>query len=203
MSIMEYNGGAVLAMVGKDCVAIASDKRYGIQAQTVGFEFEKVFEISPTCYVGLTGLATDIQTMKAKLIFQTNLYRLREEREMRPSVLGNLISTLLYEKRFGPYFTEPVVAGIDKGEPYICAMDLIGAPLFAKDFVVGGTCTENLFGMCESTWRPDMEKDDLFETISQCLLASVDRDAMSGWGAVVHIITKDGVETKHLKARQD
>merc|ERR1711862_603735 len=128
---MEYNGGAVLAMVGKDCVAIASDKRYGIQAQTVGFEFEKAFEISPTCYVGLTGLATDIQTMKAKLIFQTNLYRLREEREMGPSVLGNLISTLLYEKRFGPYFTEPVVAGIDKGEPYICAMDLIGAPLFA------------------------------------------------------------------------
>ena len=44
-SILEYNGGAVRAMVGKDCVAIASDRRYGMQAQTVGFEFDKVFQI--------------------------------------------------------------------------------------------------------------------------------------------------------------
>jgi 20S proteasome subunit beta 3 len=48
-----------------------------------------------------------------------------------------------------------------------------------------------------------MEPEDLFETLSQSLLASVDRDALSGWGAVVHIITKDGVMTKHLKTRQD
>lgn len=30
--------------------------------------------------------------------------------------------------------------------------------------------------------------DDLFETISQALLNAVDRDALSGWGAVVHIM---------------
>ena len=32
------------------------------------------------------------------------------------------------------------------------------------------------------------EPDDLFETISQALLNAVDRDAISGWGAVVHIM---------------
>ena len=32
------------------------------------------------------------------------------------------------------------------------------------------------------------EPDDLFETISQALLNAVDRDAVSGWGAVVHIM---------------
>lgn len=63
MSIMEYNGGACIAMVGKDCVAIASDKRFGVQAQTVGFDFEKVFRIQERTFVGLTGLATDVQTM--------------------------------------------------------------------------------------------------------------------------------------------
>ena len=30
-SIMSYNGAAVVAMRGKDCVAIASDRRFGIQ----------------------------------------------------------------------------------------------------------------------------------------------------------------------------
>ena len=32
------------------------------------------------------------------------------------------------------------------------------------------------------------EPDDLFETVSQALLNAVDRDAISGWGAVVHIM---------------
>lgn len=31
MSIMAYNGGCVVAMAGKDCVAIATDHRFGIQ----------------------------------------------------------------------------------------------------------------------------------------------------------------------------
>lgn len=39
---MEYNGGSVVAMVGKNCVAIACDLRLGNQALTVATNFEKV-----------------------------------------------------------------------------------------------------------------------------------------------------------------
>ena len=35
---------------------------------------------------------------------------------------------------------------------------------------------------------PTQEPDDLFETLSQALLAAVDRDCLAGWGAVVHIM---------------
>lgn len=62
-SILAYNGAAVIAMKGKDCVAIASDRRYGIQAQTVAMDFQKMFEMGPRLYVGLPGLATDVQTV--------------------------------------------------------------------------------------------------------------------------------------------
>ena len=41
-SIMEYNGGSVIAMVGKDCVAIASDLRLGVQSLSITSDFEKV-----------------------------------------------------------------------------------------------------------------------------------------------------------------
>lgn len=81
---------------------------------------------------------------------------------------------------------------------------MIGAQVFARDFVLAGTCTENMYGMCESLWRPELSADELFETISQCLMASVDRDAMSGWGAVVHVLKADGeLVTRKLKMRQD
>jgi 20S proteasome alpha/beta subunit len=42
MSIMDYNGGSVVAMVGKECVAIACDLRLGNQALIVASDFEKV-----------------------------------------------------------------------------------------------------------------------------------------------------------------
>jgi len=59
--------------------------------------------------------------------------------------------------RFGPYFVDPVIAGLEAdGKPFICAMDLIGCINFADDFVVAGSCSESLYGMCESLYRPDM-----------------------------------------------
>jgi 20S proteasome subunit beta 3 len=94
-----------------------------------------------------------------------------------------------FDCRFGPYYVEPLIAGLEEdGTPFIASTDLIGCPLVCTDFVVGGTCTEQLYGMCEALHNPDMGPDELFEAISQALLNAQDRDALSGWGGVVHIM---------------
>jgi len=205
MSIMSYNGGCVVAMKGKNCVAIATDRRYGIQLQTIGMDAERVFKVSDAMYVGLPGLTTDTQTVHQRLRFRTNLYELKENRKVTPKVFSTMVSNFLYEHRFGPYFVEPVVAGLDPKthEPYIAAFDLIGCPNEPEDFVLAGTCEEQLYGMCEALWKPDMEPDDLFETISQALVNACDRDAISGWGAKVYIIEKDKVTIRNLRTRMD
>ena len=99
MSILEYNGAGVVAMTGKNCVAIASDTRYGIRQQTVGTDMKKVFKIHDKLFIGMTGLATDIQTVEEKLKFKINMYNLKEERDIKPSSFANLVSNMLYEKR--------------------------------------------------------------------------------------------------------
>jgi len=68
---------------------------------------------------------------------------------------------------------------------------------------VAGTASDKLFGVAEGLWEPDLGPEDLFETISQTLLNSVDRDAYSGWGAIVYVITPDKVITRTLKGRMD
>ena len=60
---MEYNGGSVVAMIGKDCVAIASDLRLGQQAIGVAANFDKVFPVHDKLYFGLPGLASDVYTL--------------------------------------------------------------------------------------------------------------------------------------------
>jgi len=208
MSIMDYNGGSVIAMVGKDCVAIASDLRLGNQALGVASDYQRVFPVTDRLYLGLPGLATDVATLHEKFRFRVNMYTIKEGREIDPEVFAHLVSSTLYERRFGPYFCEPVMAGISrtptgKVKPFIAATDLIGCLNFAKDFVVAGTASEKLYGVAEGLWEPDLEPEDLFETISQTMLNAVDRDAYSGWGAVVHVITKDKVVTRTLKGRMD
>lgn len=194
MSIMEYNGGCVVAMKGKNCVAIASDLRLGNQALTVACNFDKVFPVTERLYVGLPGLASDLSTLREKFKYRVNMYKMKEEREIQPETFAHLVSSTLYERRFGPYFVEPVIAGLsspdspEPNEPFIAASDLIGCLNFAKDFVVSGTASDKLFGMAEGLWEEDLGPDELFETISQTLLGALERDALSGWGAIVRVM---------------
>ena len=82
-------------------------------------------------------------------------------------------------------------------------MDLLGAQVYTDDFMVAGDCTEAVYGLCESMYRPNLEPDDLFETLAQCLLSGVDRDCLAGWGCVVHVLTPEGLTTRKLKGRMD
>lgn len=93
------------------------------------------------------------------------------------------------------------------------AMDTIGAGLYKPKFAVSATCAESLLGTCEAlyeqnrmvicSYKDDMEPDELFEVISQCLLSSVDRDAYSGWGGEVYIVTPETITVRKLKTRMD
>jgi 20S proteasome subunit beta 3 len=60
-----------------------------------------------------------------------------------------------------------------------------------------------LYGACEALYRPNLGPEELFETISQAILAATDRDCTAGWGAIVHVITPTEVITKIVKGRMD
>lgn len=165
---------------------------------------QRVFKMNDKLCIGLTGLMSDITTLDATFRFKLAMYKMRENRDIKPRTFANLVSSTLYGKRFGPYFSEPVIAGLnDDGTPFLCCMDLLGALAITDDFAVSGTCAESLFGTCETFYKPNLGPEELFETISQSLLAALDRDCMSGWGAQVTILTKEGTIVRELDARMD
>eukprot|EP00009_Paramoeba_aestuarina_P005391 CAMPEP_0201509358 /NCGR_PEP_ID=MMETSP0161_2-20130828/2440_1 /ASSEMBLY_ACC=CAM_ASM_000251 /TAXON_ID=180227 /ORGANISM="Neoparamoeba aestuarina, Strain SoJaBio B1-5/56/2" /LENGTH=130 /DNA_ID=CAMNT_0047904285 /DNA_START=252 /DNA_END=640 /DNA_ORIENTATION=- len=130
------------------------------------------------------------------------MHRLNEEREISFDSFVSMLSNMLYERRFGPWFVEPVIAGFDSShQAHLASMDLIGAVSAPKDFVCTGTCEDSLMGMCEALWRPGMNSEELFEVISQALLSALDRDCISGWGATVYIVTPSEIVQRTLKTR--
>jgi len=205
MDVTSLNGGTLLAMRGKECVTIASDLRLGSRMLTVQTDKTKAYKMGDLLYVGLAGLATDCQTIVQRLTFRKNLYELRENRTIKPKTLTKMLSNMLYEKRFGPYFCDPIIAGLDPVtyESYVSGQDLIGCICEPEDFVTIGTGQNSVLGMCENFWEKNMDADTLFEATAQALLGALERDAASGWGAIVYLITKEGVTAKTLKARLD
>lgn len=198
-------------MRGKDCVAVASDSRFGIEFHTVSSTMQKTFRLNDCTLLALAGLATDVETVRQEMDQCARLYRARERREMAPRTAAAALSALLYQRRFGPWFVAPVLAGLGPGgAPFVNGSDCLGALVEGEPpFVCAGTCEQQLLGICEALYRPDLvlrilcvykklksqnvyeiikDADELFEVVSQCLLAAVDRDTISGWGAEVFVL---------------
>ena len=135
------------------------------------------------------------------------LYELKQAKGIKANTFAHLVSTSLYEKRFGPYFTPPIVVGLDRAaEGYDVTLthyDSIGCLSESDNFATAGTGSDFLTGACESFYKPNMEPEDLFETVAQCFLSGINRDAFSGWGATVYVLTPDELVVRDIKTRMD
>ena len=66
---------------------------------TIDANFQRVFKVDDLCIMGLSGLATDVQTFSSLMKFKKNMYHLKEGRDMKASTYSKLVSTTQYERR--------------------------------------------------------------------------------------------------------
>lgn len=203
--ISTYYGGSIMAMKGDGCVAIASDRRIGGGYQTLVMNYPKVEQVSGSAMVALTTFTPDCQMLHKYLKYEANLYKLEEGREICAPQLTKLLSAMLYEKRMtGGWFVSPIVAGLDSNkQPFVAAMDGLGATTTGDDWLVDGTGHEFLLGPAQYYYKPNMKKDELLKVVTTVMQAGTNRDALSGWGIDVWIMDKDGVEVHHQPCRMD
>jgi hypothetical protein len=55
----------------------------------------------------------DVPRSHDQFRLRVDVYTIKEEHEITPVTFAHLVSSTLYERRFGPYFIEPVVAGLE------------------------------------------------------------------------------------------
>jgi 20S proteasome subunit beta 3 len=87
--------------------------------------------------------------------------------------------------------------------PFLCSMDMIGATSESKSFVCAGAASKSLFGTAEALWEPNMDSKRLMEVCGKAFLSALERDCFSGYGAIVYLITKDGIIEYDLAGRND
>jgi len=87
--------------------------------------------------------------------------------------------------------------------PYLCAQDVIGARSTSQSFVCSGAASKSMYGIAEAVWKPGLKPEDLARVCGQAFLSALERDCLSGYGAVLYIVTKDGIVEYELVCRND
>jgi len=87
--------------------------------------------------------------------------------------------------------------------PFLCAQDVIGAQSRSGSFVCAGAASKSMFGTAEALWKPQLKPDDLVRICGRAFLSAMERDCLSGYGAVVYLLTRDGVFEYELACRND
>ncbi|KAH7099174.1 proteasome subunit [Auriculariales sp. MPI-PUGE-AT-0066] len=122
------NGGTVLAIAGEDFAVVASDTR-----QTEGYSIQtryapKVFRLNDKAVITLNGMQADCSQFVKRLKQRLEWYRHAHSREIPLQSLARLIQTMLYGKRFFPYYASVILGGIDEeGKGAVYSFDMVGS----------------------------------------------------------------------------
>lgn len=73
-------------------------------------------------------------------------------------------------------------------KPYLCGTDMLGAQSTSQSFVCSGVASRSLHGTAEALWKPDLEGEELVEVCGRAFVSALERDCLSGYGAVVYLI---------------
>jgi 20S proteasome subunit beta 6 len=122
------NGGTILAIAGADFSVIAGDTR-----QTEGYSIQtryapKVFKLTDRAVLAVNGFAADGNMFVKKVKQRLEWYRHAHGKEMPLRAIARLIQTMLYARRFFPFYVYNILGGIeDDGSGAVYSFDPVGS----------------------------------------------------------------------------
>ncbi|MEM2819537.1 MAG: proteasome subunit beta, partial [Nitrososphaerota archaeon] len=162
---------------------------YFVVSKTV----RKVFQITSKIGAACAGFIGDMQNLIRDAQAEINLYRFMYQREPEVRTVAKVLSNYLFSSRFFPYLAETIVGGFDETGGHILVLDPLGS-IIEDDYAVVGSGAEIAIGVIETSYKPEMNTDELRELAAKAIRASIARDAASGNGIDILIITNDGVK---------
>ncbi|KZT02936.1 N-terminal nucleophile aminohydrolase, partial [Laetiporus sulphureus 93-53] len=132
------NGGIILAIVGKDFTVIAGDTHqsegYSIQTRCAPnvFRLYKIYR----AVLAVNGFAADWNTFVNQVKQRLEWYRHAHAKDMSLRASARLIQTMLYARRFFPYYVYNILGGIKEDGSYKCAVQSLVQPFLDNQVYV-------------------------------------------------------------------
>jgi proteasome beta subunit len=158
---------------------------------------KKTFKITNYIGAACAGLVADMQILLRQVTAYTKLYELDHKRRISVQSASKNIATLLFQRRFFPYITQTIIGGVDEKGPSIYVLDPLGS-LIRDTYATVGSGAEIAIGVLEDSYRDDLSLDEGKDLIIRAMKSAIARDAASGNGIDLLIISNDGIQEESL-----
>lgn len=210
----EDNGGTAAAIAGKGYVIVAGDTRLNGDFCIHTREDEsKLFQLTSNTFLASGGMQADRLQLQQVLKYRIQWYEYANGGHT-PSTpaIAQLLSTVLYQRRFFPYYTFNIVAGIDPNGDGVCySYDAVGCtePL---NYGTTGTASsfieplmdclirrQNMVGQAPAS----LTKEEALVMLKSAFTGAAERDIFTGDSVRFFVLTPGNVATEVLELRKD
>lgn len=120
--------GTCAAVRGKNYAVLAGDTRMSLDYTILTRNHPKLYQITDKAVLAFTGMQGDMLALLRQLNINLEWYRHQHNKDMSTPSLAQLLSNTLYNRRFFPYYSFCVLAGIDNDGNGVCySYDAVGS----------------------------------------------------------------------------
>lgn len=189
---MIHHGTTTVGMVCTDGIVLATDTRaiaggYFIAHRAV----KKIQRIGDYLALTMAGGVADAQSVVDTLRYYANIFKLEKGKPMPVKAAARLASNIFFSARLFPYIADVIVGGVDENGGAIYNVDLFGS-LTEDKYHSTGSGSPVAFGILESEYRDDLTIKEAIPIAVKAVNAAIQRNAGTGDGFDVAVITKDG-----------
>jgi len=207
------NGGTVVAVARDDYAVIAADTRLSVGYRIHTRKSTKFLKLTDKCVIGSAGMNADIVTLHKVLTIRVQQYVFKHHRYPSVTAIAQMLSTILYGRRFFPYYTFNLVAGIDEvGKGALFTYDAIGnferleySASGSGSALVEGVLDSQigLHNQSEGKESGPKSKVEVIDVLKDVLQSATERDIYTGDMAEVVVIDASGISISEVPMRND
>jgi len=184
-------GTTTVGLVFAGGVILATEKRATMGYLIASKRAKKVYQIADRIGMTIAGGVGDAQQLARIITVECNLYQIRRSRAITVGAASTLLSNFLNQNRYMPYYVQLLVGGIDEHGSSVYSVDALGGATKENDIVSTGSGSPMAYGVLEDRYHADMNEDEAIELAIRSLKSAMKRDAGSGEGVHVVVITRD------------
>jgi len=191
-------GTTTLAMLCKDGVVLAADRRMTAGTMIVSKKFQKIIPLNDDIAITIAGMVSDAQLLTKIIKAQLRLDTIRRGKKPNTKEIANLIGSLVYGniRKFStiPGIVGFMLAGRDDRGYHLYDIGVDGSVNEQEEYYCEGSGSEFALGVLEAGYNKDLNVDEGIKLGLKALNSALQRDVASGSGYDIVTITKDGAK---------
>ncbi len=168
-------------------VVVGADHRATMGHFIANKSVKKLFKISNNVALTTAGLVGHAQSLSRTLVAELRLYELKRSQQMTVRGAATLTANILVGR---PHYVQLLIVGTDEDGPSVYSIDSAGGAI-PDVYCATGSGSPYMYGVLEDQYKDDMTQNQALKVAAKALLASAQRDAASGNGMDLAVITKD------------